>query len=87
MERFYDREVTYGARRAIFQRFRLRVRMVWPKIPQVFKVLHMSNIGRVYTVIVVRGEPDAVVKAITDGKDSPQVVDCTASYSGGNIYL
>ena len=45
-----------------------------PKIPQVFKVLHMSNIGRVYTVIV-RGEPDAVVKAITDGKDSPQVVD------------
>lgn len=45
-----------------------------PKIPQDFKVLHMSNIGRVYTVIV-RGEPDAVVKAITDGKDSPQVVD------------
>lgn len=45
-----------------------------PKIPQNFKVLHMSNIGRVYTVIV-RGEPDAVVKAITDGKDSPQVVD------------
>ena len=41
-----------------------------PKIPQNFKVLHMSNIGRVYTVIV-RGEPDA----ITDGKDSPQVVD------------
>ena len=32
-----------------------------PKIPQDFKVLHMSNIGRVYTVIV-RGEPDAVVK-------------------------
>ena len=45
-----------------------------PKIPQDFKVLHMSNIGRVYTVIV-RGKPDAVVKAITDGKDSPQVVD------------
>ena len=45
-----------------------------PKIPQDFKVLHMSNIGRVYTVIV-RGEPEAVVKAITDGKDSPQVVD------------
>ena len=45
-----------------------------PKIPQDFKVLHMSNIGRVYTVIV-RGEPDAVVKAITDGEDSPQVVD------------
>ena len=44
------------------------------EIPQNFKVLHMSNIGRVYTVIV-RGEPDAVVKAITDGKDSPQVVD------------
>ena len=40
-----------------------------------FKVLHLSNIGRVYTVIV-RGEPEAVVKAITDGKDSPQVVDC-----------
>ena len=38
-----------------------------PKIPQGFKVLHMSNIGRVYTVIV-RGEPEAVVKAITDGK-------------------
>jgi len=45
-----------------------------PKIPQDFKVLHMSNIGRVYTVIV-RGNPQDVVSAITAGEDKPQVVD------------
>ncbi len=41
---------------------------------RILKYFICQIIGRVYTVIV-RGEPEAVVKAITDGKDSPQVVD------------
>ena len=40
-----------------------------PKLPEDFEVLHMSNIGRVYTMIV-RGNPNQAAEAIrTDGDD------------------
>lgn len=37
-----------------------------PKLPESFKVLHSSNIGRVHTLIV-RGNPDEAVAHITEG--------------------
>ncbi len=42
-----------------------------PKLPEGFKVLHASNIGRVHTLIV-RGNPDEVVKYFT--KDSQKTI-------------
>jgi len=42
-----------------------------PKLPEGFKVLHASNIGRVHTLIV-RGNPDEVVKYLT--KDSQKTI-------------
>lgn len=45
-----------------------------PKLPEDFEVLHMSNIGRVYTLIV-RGNPDDAVSAICAGKENPILVD------------
>lgn len=45
-----------------------------PKLPGKFQVLHMSNIGRVYTLIV-KGNPDEAVAAICGEKDHPLLVD------------
>ena len=45
-----------------------------PKLPPEYKVLHMSNTGRVYTMIV-KGNPKEVVQAILTDKGSPVVVD------------
>lgn len=45
-----------------------------PKLPEDFQILHMSNIGRVYTLIV-KGNPDAAVAAICGGKENPLLVD------------
>jgi len=42
-----------------------------PKLPEGFKVLHKSNIGRVHTLIV-RGNPDEAVAHIT--KDTEKVI-------------
>ena len=39
-----------------------------PKLPEEFKVLHASNIGRVHTLIV-RGNPDEAVSHITAGSE------------------
>lgn len=38
-----------------------------PKLPEGFKVLHSSNIGRVHTLIV-RGNPEEAVKLLTEDK-------------------
>lgn len=45
-----------------------------PKLPEAFQVLHMSNIGRVYTLIV-KGNPDAAVAAVCADKGHPFLVD------------
>ena len=45
-----------------------------PKLPRDFRVLHMSNTGRVYTIIV-KGNPRKVVKAITEEQGDNVVVD------------
>lgn len=46
-----------------------------PKLPQKFTVLHMSNTGRVYTLIV-RGNPDEVAAAVrTEGEQQLAIVD------------
>ena len=45
-----------------------------PKLPPEYKVLHMSNTGRVYTMIV-KGNPKEVVQAILTDQGSPVVVD------------
>ncbi len=45
-----------------------------PKLPPEFKVLHMANTGRVYTLIV-RGNPKEAVEAITTDYGKPVVVD------------
>lgn len=45
-----------------------------PKLPPEYKVLHMSNTGRVYTLIV-KGNPKEVVQAILTDQGSPVVVD------------
>ena len=45
-----------------------------PKLPARFEVLHMSNIGRVYTLIV-RGVPQEVEKAFVEEDDLFHIVD------------
>lgn len=45
-----------------------------PKLPEDFKVLHMSNIGRVYTLIV-KGNPKEVEVAINENQIHAAVVD------------
>lgn len=45
-----------------------------PKIPKKYEVLHMSNSGRVYTLIV-RGEPNAAADAILKASDYVAIVD------------
>jgi ABC-2 type transport system ATP-binding protein len=45
-----------------------------PKLPQEFEVLHMSNIGRVYTMIV-KGNPQEAVHAIQTEGDHLAIVD------------
>ena len=45
-----------------------------PKLPPEYKVLLMSNTGRVYTMIV-KGNPKEVVQAILTDQGSPVVVD------------
>ncbi len=43
-----------------------------PKLPEHFELLHMSNTGRVYTLIV-KGDPKAAVEALA--ADNPAIVD------------
>lgn len=45
-----------------------------PKLPDQFEVLHMSNIGRVYTMIV-RGNPKEAAEAIRTEGDNLAIVD------------
>lgn len=45
-----------------------------PKLPEKFQVLHMSNIGRVYTMIV-RGNPEQAASALMTGGDDHTIVD------------
>ena len=45
-----------------------------PKLPPEFKVLHMSNTGRVYTLIV-RGNPQKAAESITMGENNFVIVD------------
>ena len=45
-----------------------------PKLPRAFEVLHMSNTGRVYTMIV-RGNPSEVAEAIQTEKEQLAIVD------------
>lgn len=45
-----------------------------PKLPEPFEVLHMSNTGRVYTLIV-RGNPKEAEKAIITEDSSRAIVD------------
>jgi len=45
-----------------------------PKLPQAFEVLHMSNIGRVYTLIV-KGNPKEAANAIRIEEDNLAIVD------------
>ena len=45
-----------------------------PKLPSEFKVLHMANTGRVYTLIV-KGNPQKAAEAILSGENDFAVVD------------
>lgn len=45
-----------------------------PKLPRDFRILHMSNTGRVYTIIV-KENPRKVVKSITEAQGENAVVD------------
>jgi len=45
-----------------------------PKLPQEFKVLHMSNTGRVYTLIV-RGNPQEAADIIANDEHQFAIVD------------
>ena len=45
-----------------------------PKLPPEFEVLHMSNIGRVYTVIV-KGSPKAAADSIMTDPEKLAIVD------------
>ncbi len=45
-----------------------------PKLPEQFEVLHMSNIGRVYTMIV-RGNPKEAAETIRTEGDNLAIVD------------
>jgi ABC-2 type transport system ATP-binding protein len=43
-----------------------------PKLPERFEVLHMSNTGRVYTLIV-KGDPKAITEVLQE--NNPVIVD------------
>mgnify|MGYP004452956723 FL=1 len=45
-----------------------------PKLPENFEVLHMSNTGRVYTLIV-RGNPNEAQRALSMDSSHPVIVD------------
>ena len=45
-----------------------------PKLPEGYEVLHMSNTGRVYTLIV-KGDPRAVVQALQSEPEYVSIVD------------
>ena len=45
-----------------------------PKMPKEFEVLHMSNSGRVYTMIVI-GNPKEVARAVSAEEDNLAIVD------------
>lgn len=45
-----------------------------PKLPKQFPVLHMSNTGRVYTLIV-KGNPKEAAKAVMEGQELFAIVD------------
>ncbi len=45
-----------------------------PHLPEEFKILHMSNTGRVHTLIV-RGDKDAALKSILEEKGEKTIVD------------
>ena len=45
-----------------------------PKLPEDFEVLHMSNIGRVYTMIV-RGNPNQAAEATRTVSDDMAIID------------
>lgn len=45
-----------------------------PKLPKEFPVLHMSNTGRVYTLIV-KGNPKEAAKAVMEGQELFAIVD------------
>ena len=45
-----------------------------PKMPKEFEVLHMSNSGRVYTMIV-KGNPKEVARAVSAEEDNLAIVD------------
>jgi ABC-2 type transport system ATP-binding protein len=45
-----------------------------PKLPEPFEVLHMSNTGRVYTLIV-KGDPEEAKQALTANKEHLNIVD------------
>ena len=45
-----------------------------PRLPKEFPVLHMSNLGRVYTLIV-KGNPEKAAEAIVKGQELFAIVD------------
>ena len=45
-----------------------------PKLPEDFEVVHMSKIGRVYTMIV-RGNPNQAAEAIRTDRDDMAIID------------
>lgn len=45
-----------------------------PKLPKKFEILHMSNIGRVYTLIV-KGDPNEASKVLAEDTDYVNIVD------------
>ena len=45
-----------------------------PKLPPEFKILHMSNIGRVYTIIV-KGNPQDAINILVNSHRTPVVAD------------
>ena len=45
-----------------------------PKLPEQFEVLHMSNTGRVYTMIV-KGDPKEAANALTEDREHLNIVD------------
>ena len=45
-----------------------------PKLPEQFEVLHMSNTGRVYTMIV-KGDPKEAANVLTEDREHLNIVD------------
>ena len=54
-----------------------------PKLPEEFEVLHMSNTGRVYTLIV-KGDPEDA-KSFSGSKSGNR--GCPSTDIGRNLYL